>query len=106
VQQRRRLDRLQQILVAHADLSREIRGLRLNAANVTVRHLILGVDRHGERLDRRQVQAIQLLDVFVRVVDPIHGRFEREVQNQQQRDDDAYVIKIDLAVIPDEEERN
>ncbi len=40
----------------------------LDAPNVTVRHLVLGVDGHRQRLDRRQIQLIDFSQVLIGVV--------------------------------------
>ena len=38
-------------------------GVGLHAPHVAVRHVVLGVDRHRQRLDRRQIQAIELREM-------------------------------------------
>jgi hypothetical protein len=46
-----------------AEGSRQPRAEQLNAADVSVRHLILGVDRHRERFDGRIIQAAKLVEM-------------------------------------------
>ena len=68
VQQRRGLHALD-LGVGHAEPARDARGVDLDAADVRLRGLILGVDGERERFDGGQVQIGHLLDVPPLVVD-------------------------------------
>ena len=57
--------------------------MRLNASNMSVSDLVFGVDCHRERFDRRKVEPIQLLEVFIGVFDAPHRRLESEIQDEQ-----------------------
>ena len=48
--------------------------------------LIFGIYCHGESFDRREVQAANLLHVSVRVFDSVHRHFEREIEDQEKRE--------------------
>ena len=55
-------------------------GVRLHAAYMSLRHLILRVDCARERLDRRQVQIRGLLHVPLLVLDAAHVDLVRAVR--------------------------
>ena len=62
VEEGRRLHALN-LGLRHAERRRDAGGVDLHAANVRLRGLILGIDREGERFDRRQVKIRDLLDM-------------------------------------------
>ena len=68
-----------------------------------MRDLILGVDRHRERFDRRQVQAIELVRWLLAVLDPAHRSAKRQVGDNQQRDDDREGAEVELSGVCDDE---
>ena len=85
VQQRRRFDALQRRFVRHAERAREPERIRLHASHVAVRHVVFGVDRHGQRFDRRQIQAIEMRQMLARIVEAPERRAQRQVQHDEQR---------------------
>ena len=84
VQQCRRFDRLHRQRLAHAERAREADGVRLHAAHVAVRHVVFRVDRHRERFDRRQLQAIHVAEVALRVLQSAERRAQRQVKDSEQ----------------------
>ena len=58
-------------------LARQRRGVGLHPPDVAVRDVVLGVDRHRQRLDRRVVQPIDLRDVPAGVFQPSERRPQR-----------------------------
>ncbi len=64
-----------------AQLTRQANRVRLHPTHVAVRHVIFRVDRHRERLDRGQVQAIHLRHVPVGVLDPPERRTQRQMKD-------------------------
>ena len=71
VQQRRRLHALN-LVVAHAERAREAGGVHLNAPDVALRRLILGVDGERQRFDRGQVEIRDLPHVPLLILNPAH----------------------------------
>ena len=56
-------------LCGHPQRPRQAGGVDLDAADVALRRLILGVDGQRQRLDRREVQIRNLLDVALLILD-------------------------------------
>ena len=56
----------------------------LDASNMTVGNLVLCVNRHGQGLNRRQVQRVDLCEVPVCVIESADCRLEHEIGNDQQ----------------------
>ena len=71
VQQRRGLDALD-LGLRHAEGARQPGGVDLDAPDVALRGLILGVDRQRQRFNRRQVQIRNLRDVPLLILNPAH----------------------------------
>jgi hypothetical protein len=105
VQQRGGLDGLQFAFVPDADHLGEADGVRLHAPDVPVRHLVLGVDRHGQRLDGREVEGVEVFEVAVGVFDALERRLEREVADHQQGKHDGDRRQVELALVLDQQER-
>ena len=85
-------------LVVDAERAREAERVRLHAAHVAVRHVVFGVDRHRQRFDRRQVQAIESREVPARVFEPAERRPQREVKHHQQRQDHATAARLTCCI--------
>ena len=92
VEQRRGLDRLH-LDVGHPECPRQRGRVNLDATDVVMRRLILGVNRQRQRFDRRQVQLGHLLRVTVLFLEASRERpirAERQVhdwRDQQQAGD-------------------
>ena len=90
VQQRCRLDALD-LVVRHAHGPGDGGGIELDAADVRLRGLVLGVDGEGQRFDRRQVQVRHLADVALLVLDApevdLVGAVGEDERRQRQRRD-------------------
>ena len=71
VQQRRGLHALN-LVVAHAERARDAGGVHLNAPDVALGRLVLGVDGERERFDRGEVQIGDLADVPLLILNPAH----------------------------------
>ena len=84
VQQRRGLDALD-LGLGHAERAREPGGVDLDAADVALRGLILGVDRQRQRLDGRQVQVRHLPHVPLLVLDAAHVDLVGAIDQIQRR---------------------
>ena len=84
----------------------ELDGLRLHAADVAVRHLVLRVDRHRQALDGRQVQSIELGEVPVRVFTAPDTAAEGGVEEHDQRDHRAEAAPRGLARLQGDEQRH
>ena len=92
VQKGRGLDAFQRRLVVDAERTRQPERVGLYAAHVVVRHVVFGVDCHGERLDRGKIQAIEMREMRAGIVEPAERRPQRQMQHDQKRkqnDDDA-----------------
>src|SRR3954468_13159851 len=57
----------------------------LNSSDMTVRYLVLGIDRHGQSLNGRHVQRVQFREMLVGVFDTPQRHGKGEIQNRQQR---------------------
>ena len=88
VQQRRGLDRFDLSLICHANELGQTHCVVLNASDVAVRDLIFGVDGHGQRFDRREVQTVQLRQVPTRIVNAAHRGSKRKVRYDQDGNND------------------
>ena len=106
VEQRRRFDAFQRRLIRHSERARETERVRLDAPHVAVRHVILGVDRHRERLDGRQIQAIEMRKMLARIVKPSERRPQGEVKDDEQRHEDDRGEQIRLVHQQHEAERH
>jgi hypothetical protein len=73
---------------------------------MTMSYLILGVYRHGQRFDCRQVKGVELSNVLISVFHALHRGLEREIKDQEKRNDDAYKTKIDSSGIAYEQNSN
>jgi hypothetical protein len=76
---------------------RERRGVGLHSSDVAVRDVVLGVDCHGQRLDRRVVQAIDLRDVPASVFQPSERRPQSVVEDGDDRQHHRDRCQPDLA---------
>lgn len=83
VQECRRFDGANQLLVCHPNTAGQSHRAVLNAADVAMRNLVLRVDRHRESLDRGKVEAIELSQVRVGVIDTPHSCAERQIHHHQ-----------------------
>ena len=70
VEQRGRLDGFDRRLVGDAQPRGERRRHALHAPDVIVGHVVLRIDRHGERFDRGLVETIHFRDVLSGVLEP------------------------------------
>jgi hypothetical protein len=85
VQQRRRLDRLDLLFRIDAERVSETNRVGLHPPNVTVGHIVFGVDRHGESFDRGEVEPIEIAEMALRIFEPAKRRTQRQVEHRQQR---------------------
>ena len=85
VQQPARLDRLQRLLVGDPQLARQADGCALHSTDVAVRDFVFRIDRRRQRFDGRQVQAVELLDVALRVLEAAERRLQRQVGDEEDR---------------------
>lgn len=76
----------------------------LNASNVTMRSLILGVNGHRERFDCREIQPIDFCHVVIRILNPPHRGLERDIQNEQKWNDDANKPQVNVPRVYDEQQ--
>jgi hypothetical protein len=89
VKERRRFERLQ-FFVAHPHHRAQPTRVKLNAAYVLVRRLVLGVDSHRQRLQRRAMYLIHLVEVAALVLHlrlvRLKGVVDDDGDRQRQRD--------------------
>ena len=83
VQQRAGFDGLERVLVGHADFTCEADRGKLHAPDMAVRHFVLGVDGRRQGLDRRQIHAVEFLDVALGVLEPPERRAHRQVRDDR-----------------------
>ena len=76
VQERGRLERLERGLIVGLEISSEREAVALYAADVAVRHLILGIDRRRERFNRRLVHPVQFVQMPHLIVEPVDRSHE------------------------------
>ena len=88
VQQRRRFDRLEQRFVGDLEFARERHRGDLDAADVAVRDFVLGIDGGCERLDGRQIEAVERGDMPLGVFRAPERRLQGEVEDDQHRRDE------------------
>ena len=81
----RGLDRFDVQLVVDAERVRERDGVRLHASDVAVRDVVLRIDRHGERFDGREIEAILVLEVAMCIIETPEGSAQREMARAEQR---------------------
>ena len=105
VQQRGRFDRLQLELVGDAERPRQADRVGLDPADVAVRHVVLRVDRHRERLDRGQIEPVHGAEVAARIFRASERGPERQVEHDQQRHDHDHRERADLLDQENEAER-
>ena len=79
VEQRGRLQTLS-VVGRHPERASQSGGVHLHAADVALRRLILGVDREGQRFDRRQMQVRNLLHVPLLILDASEVHLIRAVR--------------------------
>ena len=70
MQQRCGFYRFELPVVGDPQESRDFHGVLLHSLDVTVRDLILRVDRHGECLDRRHVHSLNRIQSALHLVNP------------------------------------
>ena len=85
VQQRGLFDRVDLQLVGDTELPRQRHRVPLHPADVTTGHLILGVDRQRQGLDRRQIELTHLLQMAVGFLDPGRRQLGRGIGQDEQR---------------------
>ena len=64
---------------------RQADGIRLDPPHMAVGHVVLGIDRHRQRFDGRQVQPIQIIQVPSCVVEPAERGAQREMEDCEKR---------------------
>jgi hypothetical protein len=105
VQQRRGFDCLEHQFISEADFARKAQRTDLHAADVPVGDLVLRVDRGRERFHCRQIHAIELIDVALRVFQAPERRSHREVGDEEQRQNQRDDAEMHLLKRDDEQQR-
>ena len=89
VKQRRRLDALD-VLFRESDGFREPGRVRLHAADVRLRRLVLGVDRASQRFDRGEVKIRGLLHVPLLIFDAAHVDLVGVIRQVERRKEERH----------------
>ena len=82
VQQGGRLDRSDLSTIVDTHRTRQLHGIKLNAADVTVCDLVFRVDCHRESLNRRQIQTIELRQMSVSILNPTECILKSQVRDE------------------------
>ena len=87
VQERGRLERLKRGLIVGPEISSKGEAIALYAADVAVRHLILGIDRRCERFNRRLVHPVQFVQMPHLIAQAVDRSTKRHVENDRNGSD-------------------
>src|SRR3954470_17185792 len=77
------------MFISHTESLCKFYRKNLNATNVSVSDLVLGIYRHRESFDCRHVELIQLLHVVLRVLDSVERSSVTQVRDHEKRQNDA-----------------